>query len=226
MPLLGEAAMLLSFDVAADAIADHDAWHTHEHLPERLAIPGFLRGTRWVAQAGGPRYFVLYEVATLATLTSDAYLDRLNHPSAWTTKVMPSYRGMTRGLCTVAGSFGFGLGHVGRLLRFTPRTGDVASLRERLRTALRALPARAGLGSAHCFAGAAAPAMTAEQRIRGKDAAVAWAVFITAYDADALAALDLSVVASAAADGDAVHDATYGIAYSLVAAELAARPSP
>lgn len=225
MPLLGEAAMLLSFDVAADAIADHDAWHTHEHLPERLSIPGFLRGTRWVARAGGPRYFVLYEVASLATLASDAYLERLNHPSAWTAKVMPSYRGMARGFCTVAGSFGFGLGHVGRLLRFAPRAGADAALRERLPTALRTLPARPGLGSAHCFAGAATPAMTAEQRIRGKDATFDWAVFVTGYDADALAALDVSAVASVA-DVTAVQDATYALAYSLTAAELAARPGP
>ena len=33
MPLLGSAAMLLSFDVEADAIEEHDRWHTHEHLP-------------------------------------------------------------------------------------------------------------------------------------------------------------------------------------------------
>ena len=34
MPLLGQAAMLLSFDIAREAIAAHDDWHTHEHLPE------------------------------------------------------------------------------------------------------------------------------------------------------------------------------------------------
>ena len=85
MPLLGAAAMLLSFDIAPEAIDEHDHWHTHEHLPERLAIPGFLRGTRWVALRGQPRYLVLYEVAQLATLTSDAYLARLNSPRsrAW-----------------------------------------------------------------------------------------------------------------------------------------------
>ena len=49
MPLLGQAAMLLLFDVIEDAIPEHDEWHTHEHLPERLSIPGFVRGTRWVA---------------------------------------------------------------------------------------------------------------------------------------------------------------------------------
>ena len=42
MPLLGQAAMLLSFDMAPEANAEHDDWHTHENLPERLAIPGFI----------------------------------------------------------------------------------------------------------------------------------------------------------------------------------------
>ncbi|HST00307.1 MAG TPA: hypothetical protein VLJ84_01470, partial [Usitatibacter sp.] len=103
MPLLGKAALLLSFDIAPEAIEAHDDWHTHEHLPERLSIPGFLRGTRWVAVRGGPRYMVLYEVAELATLTSAAYSQRLDNPSAWTAKIMPHYRGMRRGLCAVAG---------------------------------------------------------------------------------------------------------------------------
>src|SRR6187551_58985 len=107
MPLLGKAAMLLGFDVAAEAVDDHDDWHTHEHLPERLSIPGFLRGTRWVALHGEDerRYLVLYEVAALATLTSPAYLARLNQPSAWTTKMMAHYRRMSRGFCLVTGSF-------------------------------------------------------------------------------------------------------------------------
>ena len=94
MPLLGSAAMLLSFDVVPEAVSEHDYWHTHEHLPERLSIAGFLRGSRWVATRGQPRYLVLYEVAELATLTSAAYLERLNNPSAWTSKMMPHYRGM------------------------------------------------------------------------------------------------------------------------------------
>ena len=105
MPLLGRAAMLLSFDVVADAVAEHDDWHTHEHLPERLSIPGFLRGSRWIALQGTPRYAVLYEVEGLATLGSAAYLERLNDPSPWTTRVMPGYRGMSRGFCAVTASF-------------------------------------------------------------------------------------------------------------------------
>lgn len=95
MPLLGPAAMLLSFDVAPEAISEHDDRHAREHLPERLGIPGFLR----VALQGQARYVVLYEVDELGVLASDAYLQRLNHPSPWTSKMRPHYRGMRRGLC-------------------------------------------------------------------------------------------------------------------------------
>lgn len=123
MPLLGTAAMLLTFDIAEEAVSEHDDWHTHEHLPERLSIPGFLRGTRWVALQAQPRYFVLYEVESLDTLASEAYLERLNHPTPWTTKMMTHYRGMTRGFCSVVGSSGIGVGHVGSLVRFKPAAG-------------------------------------------------------------------------------------------------------
>jgi hypothetical protein len=190
MPLLGQAAMLLSFDIVPEAIAEHDEWHTHEHLPERLAIPGFRRGTRWVALRGGPRYFVMYEVERLETLASDAYLQRLNHPSAWTSKMMPAYRGMSRGLCRVAGSFGLGLGQAGLLLRFRPAADAEPMLRQWLLTqALPALASRPGLVSAHLFEAALQAEMTNEQRIRGADAGVDRVVFVTGYSADALAGL-------------------------------------
>jgi hypothetical protein len=129
MDSLPAAAMLLSFDIAAEAQLEHDDWHSHEHLPERLAIPGFLRGSRWRALAGAPAYLVMYEVAELGVLSSPAYMERLNHPSPWTTKVMPSYRGMRRGLCEIVARAGHGLGGTGLLLRF----GVAADARDSMR---------------------------------------------------------------------------------------------
>ena len=120
MSLLGKAAMLLTFDIEDAAIGEHDDWHTHEHLPERLSIPGFLRGTRWVSVKGSPRYTVIYEVERLETLRSDAYLKRLNNPTPWTSKMMAHYRGMIRGLCSVERSYGLGTGHYSLLVRFKP----------------------------------------------------------------------------------------------------------
>src|SRR5262249_47411608 len=153
--LLGSAAMLLSFNIEAAAIAEHDRWHTHEHLPERLSIPGFRRGTRWIATDGGPRYMVLYEVDKLETLASEAYLTKLNNPTPWTSKMMPHYRGMTRGLCAVLGSFGLGQGGTAALVRFTPEDGCSGTLhRWLLEELLPRVPQMQGLGSAHLLAAA------------------------------------------------------------------------
>jgi hypothetical protein len=190
MPLLGNAAMLLSFDVVPAAIAEHDDWHTHEHLPERLSIPGFIRGSRWVAMRGNPRYLVIYEVEALATLTSHAYLHRLNNPSPWTTKMMPHYRGMARGFCRITGSFGLGIGGSCVLVRFKPEQGKQSLLRKWLcEDALPGLAAKPGIGSIHLFEAAVTPAMTHEQRIRGADAGVDWALVATGYSREVLAGL-------------------------------------
>lgn len=225
MPLLGSAAMLLSFDVDADAIEEHDRWHTHEHLPERLSIPGFRRGTRWIADQGGPRYLVLYEVESLATLSSEAYLARLNNPTPWTQKMMPHYRGMNRGLCAVLGSFGLGQGEAAALIRFTPEASSAAALdRWLLEEALPAAARTPGLGSAHLLQGAQAAAMTNEQRIRGADHGVASALIVTGYDSSAVAAHAKSLSAGELSNRGAVDlsCATYRWSYSLASSELGA----
>jgi len=227
MPLLGPAAMLLSFDVLPEAVAEHDHWHTHEHLPERLSIPGFLRGTRWVALQGAPRYLVLYEVAGLQTLNSPAYLERLNQPSPWTARVMPHYRGMRRGFCTVSGSFGLGLGHVAMLRRFRPAEGAAPALRRWLTDELLpTLPGRPGLGGAHLLEGTTTPAMTTEQRIRGADAGVDWAVVISGYEPAALAdagSLGLATSQLEARGARDAEQALYRLDYTLGAHDVGPR---
>ena len=226
MPLLGSAAMLLSFDIAADAIEEHDRWHTHEHLPERLSIPGFLRGTRWIASGKGPRYMVIYEVESLATLASDAYLARLNNPSPWTTKMMPHYIGMNRGLCTVLGSFGFGQGGTAALIRFSPEASRADALnRWLLEEALPAIPAMSGLGSAHLLQGAQAAAMTNEQRIRGADRGVDSAIVITGYDNKLVATCAHELCATAVLPSKGALDLScvnYQSSYSLISSEIKA----
>jgi hypothetical protein len=216
--------MLLSFDVEADAIEEHDRWHTHEHLPERLAIPGFRRGTRWIATEGGPRYMVLYEVESLGTLASQAYLARLNSPTPWTTKMMPHYRGMNRGLCAVLGSFGFGQGGTAALIRFAPEASHSASLnRWLLEEALPGVPQKPGLGSAHLLQGAQTAAMTNEQRIRGADRGVDSALIITGYNSKAVAeyANELCTAGGLPDRGAVeVNCATYRASYSLVSTEV------
>jgi hypothetical protein len=230
MALLGKAAMVLSFDVAADAIDEHDDWHTHEHFPERLSIPGFLRGTRWIAQQGHPRYFVLYEVEEVATLASAPYLDRLNNPTPWAAKMMTQYRGMTRGFCTVTDSLGVGLGQTGLLIRFKPAQERETELqRWLLEEELPQLPSTRGLASAHLLKAALAPPTTSEQRIRGSDSGMDWALLVTGYSGGSVADLLQARFREEqfqrrGASGFAAG--VYRIEYSLTKAELSAcRPS-
>ena len=187
---LPRAAMLLSFDVVAEAQTEHDDWHSHEHLPERLAIPGFVRGSRWRALAGGPAYFVMYEVGELGVLSSAAYMQRLNHPSPWTTKMMVSYRGMRRGLCEIVARVGHGLGGFGLLLRFGVEGHRQTDLCDWLTgQMLPALPPQSGLSSAMLFRSGLQAASTVEQRIRGDDAGVAWALLVTGFNRSSVEAL-------------------------------------
>jgi hypothetical protein len=225
MSLLGKAALVLSFDIAAEAIVEHDNWHSHEHFQERMSVPGFLRGSRWVALAGAPAYFVLYEVADLATLASPAYLERLNNPSPWNARMMQHYRGMNRGFCRVSSSFGLGLGQVGLLLRFSLGPGREADLRRWLGgEALPALPSRAGLSSAHLFEAAAKPEFTQEQVIRGKDAGVDWVVLVTGYDLPSIEALAGGIFSAAQLEGrgaTAVASGIYQLRHSVSDREAA-----
>ena len=188
MALYGKAAMILYYDIVSDAIDDHDDWHTHEHFPERLSIPGFLRGSRWVVQAGSPRYLVMYEVAGVNVLSGAPYLERLNNPTPWTARMMTNFRGMARGFSRVSASSGMGLGHALLSIRYSPVPGAEDELREWL--TLRVLPgisSQPGLASAHLLEPAAKPPMTREQSIRGKDAENPRILLVTGYHAEALA---------------------------------------
>jgi hypothetical protein len=49
--MLGAAAVAFWCDVDLKIKDEIDDWHAHEHLPERLAIRGFLRGSGPISSA-------------------------------------------------------------------------------------------------------------------------------------------------------------------------------
>jgi hypothetical protein len=216
--MLGKAAVAIWCDVAAEIKAEFDDWHVHEHLPERLSIPGFRRGSRWVSLDGRNAYCMLYEADTLETLTTGAYLERLNAPTPWSRRMMPHHRNMTRSLCRVHSSHGAGLGGLLLTVRMSPATGREAGLARWLSgELLPALPARRGLVAAH-FLQAEKPQgpQTTEQKIRGGDAAADWVLLVNGYEAGALAAVfeESAFVAHGAQPGAVAR--AYGLAAALM----------
>src|SRR5262252_7858970 len=117
--MLGAAAVTIWCDVAAEVRDEFEDWHTREHMPERLAIRGFLRGTRWRSEPAGS-FFILYELDAPETLAGPAYLARLNDPTPWSRKMMPHHRNMVRSLCRVRESRGEGWAKTMATLRFSP----------------------------------------------------------------------------------------------------------
>lgn len=62
-------------DIPANLEPGFNDWYNREHMPERiLGVPGFVRGRRFVATDGGPRYLAVYEAASNAVLFSEPYL--------------------------------------------------------------------------------------------------------------------------------------------------------
>lgn len=193
MGLLGRGAMVIWHDVMAHAEADYNEWHSKEHMRERVGVPGFRRGHRYVAIAGAPRYLNLYEVDDVAVLTSKPYLERLDHPTPWSQRALPSMRHNNRTLCRVDASFGGG-GICAYLLTIQlAAAGRDDELRGWLTTAaLPPLPGKPGIIGAHLLQGdhAASRTETEEKRLRGTPDAIAdWVVLVAGYDGDALQAV-------------------------------------
>jgi hypothetical protein len=202
----GNAAVAMWWDIPREARPEWEDWHTSEHMPERLGIPGFLRGSRWIAQSGELSYFVLYEAAQLSNITSGPYLERLNRPSPWSQKMMPHHRNMVRSLCRVRASFGGGLGYAMATIRFAAAEGQpLPELRGRKGvTGMQLLEAQPMAGSP-----------TTEQKIRGGvDARADWALLVCGYDVDAVRAAAAEYRLPAAVEG------LYRLSYSLTPKDL------
>lgn len=111
MALKGRAFLAIWHDIEPAAESEYSNWHTRQHMPERLGIPGFLVGRRAVDwKRTHQRWLTLYETRTLEVLSSDAYRARLNNPSHWSNRTQPTFRNFARSACIVTASIGLGIG--------------------------------------------------------------------------------------------------------------------
>lgn len=190
MAMPGKGCFVGWYDLQPGQAAEHDHWHTHEHMIERVAIPGFLRGLRYRALSGGPRVCVMYQVEALATLNSPRYLERLNDATPWTTRMLREFVGMNRTMCGVTASHGSGIGGYLLTVQLSASPGREDELRGWLsEQALPELAARAGLCGAHLLIAdqAVSKTPTQEKELRGAPDEIAdWVVLVEGYDRGAV----------------------------------------
>ena len=104
MALLGKGALLNWGGVLSKHDLDYNLWHSLEHMPERMSVKGFFRAFRCVGLKGtneNDKYFMMYDVKSKDILSSKQYLNRLNNPTDWTSKILSKYVYPSRAICEV-----------------------------------------------------------------------------------------------------------------------------
>lgn len=203
MSRLTDATGLMAFwaDIDPDYVLRFQEWHNCEHVPERVSIPGFLRGRRYRAEDGAPHFLMMYETETPEVLSSQPYLAALNAPTDWTKEALTHFRKPTRNIYRRIAA-------AGRALRFcapwlvslqfnremAPAEADVAPW-------LQAMADARGVGRVQLWAvdEAVSGIQTSERKIYGGGPGAQKYLLLVEADAPHPAASDALAAADAAA---------------------------
>jgi hypothetical protein len=169
MPLLGRGVLAIWHSITAAGEAEYWRWHDREHIPERVGVPGFLRGRRYRSLERSLDYLDLYEVEDSETLRSAPYLARLNDPTPWTRRMVPHFLNTLRVGYRVAASAGRGQGGVLLTLRLAVPNGTTGRPAALAPAGLATIQDVTGVVSVHVLD--ATPEVTSiateEKRLRG-----------------------------------------------------------
>ncbi|MGH7322093.1 MAG: hypothetical protein ACRELA_21060, partial [Candidatus Rokuibacteriota bacterium] len=199
---------------------DYYRWHNTEHMPERVGVPGFLRGRRYLNTARPLDYFTLYETESVETIRSAPYLERLNDPTPWTRRLLPHFRDTMRVGCRVTASSGRGQGGALVTARLYPK-GARAELLRAGRPGLALVRQLGGVIGVHVLEPAPETTriQTKEKELRGPQPGEAaphdpWILLVECNDAELADALVRGPLADDAGQPGTVMG-TYRLQFSL-----------
>ena len=75
---------------------DLNRWYAEEHLPERMAVPGFASARRYVSDDASRTYIALYRLTDVGVLAGEAYQHVVRHSTPWTRRVVDNLNGFVR----------------------------------------------------------------------------------------------------------------------------------
>ncbi len=94
-----QAYLVVKMVVEPEFEAEFNRWYDEEHYPERMGVPGFLRGRRMVHDGDdGRTYQAVYDLADADVLNSPEYLavGAKENASPWTLRVVKHIVSMDR----------------------------------------------------------------------------------------------------------------------------------
>lgn len=101
---------------------DYERWYMHEHIPERLAVPGFHTARRFEVVEADRAFFTYYEVDKPDVLSGPAYKRLLANPTPLTRSIMPHFHGMVRSVFVETVRQGNGIGGALVVVRYMQGT--------------------------------------------------------------------------------------------------------
>jgi len=226
MALLGKGVLAIWNGITETGEAEFIRWHIREHIPERVGLPGFLRGRRYIAHEGNPKYFNFYETETPQTLQSPAYRARLDAPTPWTQAVVREFRDTSRTICEVVASLGTGEGAWVETIRFG-RADDPEILHRGVVSLIKDIAAEDGIVGVHFLRGVNGQGSvpTVESKLRGQpDVTCEWILLVEAATKGSVDALRIGVCSDEAihrlSSGATAERGTYLLQYALTHAEI------
>ena len=98
--------MVFWASISAAHWLEYQQWHNCEHIPERIAIPGFRVGRRYRNAARPERFMMFYETDGSHVLASPAYLKALQNPTPWTRRALGWFQDPARSVYVLEGGSG------------------------------------------------------------------------------------------------------------------------
>ena len=91
--------LLALMDIEPGHEADFNRVYDTEHVPERLAVPGFRTARRFQAVEGSPAYQAFYDLESPEVLEGSAYREVAGRDNQWKKLVGPYVRNQVRCVC-------------------------------------------------------------------------------------------------------------------------------
>ena len=95
------AVLVVEIEVAEDDVAELNRWYDDKHVPERLAMPGFVAARRFASTEKPGRFLAVYELEGPQAALSDQYMEAARSlETEWDREVHATWRHMHREVWT------------------------------------------------------------------------------------------------------------------------------
>ena len=101
---IGNTVLVVTLEVDEADEAEFNKWYNEQHLPERMAIPGYISARRLKLKGDNNnnalKYLCIWEMEDGSPLESEMYKDQNAHPTELYLRVNETIKSRPRGLST------------------------------------------------------------------------------------------------------------------------------